>query len=255
VAVFFRIGLLGETAYRANFWVQFFETGLNLAMALAAIAVVYSQTDSLGGWRPYDLTALIGVYFMVLGAINLVVAPSLQKFMEDIVTGNLDYTLTTPAAAQLLVSLSEFRIFRLVDVALGAVVLIVSMVQNAEVVDVGDAFLFVAALLCGAVIVYSFWLMLATLAFWFVRIENILQIFWSMYTAGRWPIGIYPRWLRWTLTLVVPVAFAVTVPAEAISGRLETESLPFAFGLAMVLGLFSRWFWVRGLVRYSGASA
>ncbi|MCZ6871464.1 MAG: ABC-2 family transporter protein, partial [Gammaproteobacteria bacterium] len=74
------------------------------------------------------------------------------------------------------------------------------------------------ALLCGGTIVYSFWLILASLSFWFIRIENILMIFWRMYTAGRWPVGLYPSWLKWLLTAVVPVSFAVTVPAQAVAG-------------------------------------
>jgi len=76
-----------------------------------------------------------------------------------------------------------------------------------------------------------------------------------MYTAGRWPIGIYPQWLRWALTLVVPVAFAVTVPAQAVSGRLSGAMLAGAFALALGLLAFSRWFWLQGLRHYSGASA
>ena len=255
IAVFFRIGVLGETAYRANFWIQMFESGLNLAMALAAIGVVFAQTETLGGWVPAELAALIGVYFLVLGAINLVVAPSLSKFMEDIVSGNLDYTLTKPADAQLLVSFSEVRIWRLIDIVLGAGVLLVALSLHATDVGLVDALLFLVALGAGAVIVYSFWIMLATLAFWFIRVENILQIFWSMYTAGRWPVGIYPPWLKWMLTVVVPVAFAVTVPAEAVAGRLEIETLAGALALAVALLAFSRWFWKQGLKHYSGASA
>jgi len=255
IGVFLRIGFLSETAYRANFWIQSFESALNLSMALAAIAVVFSQTDDLGGWRPVELTTLIGVYFIVLGAINVVTAPSLQKFLEDIVTGNLDYTLTKPADAQLLVSFAEVRVWRLADVFLGAGVLAVSLTLNAERVGLGEAMQFAAAMLCSGAIVYSFWMMLATLAFWFIRIENVLQIFWAMYTAGRWPIGIYPQWLRWALTLVVPVAFAVTVPAQAVSGRLSGAMLGDAFALALGLLAFSRWFWLQGLKHYSGASA
>ena len=110
-------------------------------------------------------------------------------------------------------------------------------------------------LLCGTAIVYSYWLMLATCTFWFVKIENILVIFQSMYEAGRWPIGIYPGWLQVLLTALVPVAFAVTVPAEALVGRLNTGMMIGAGVLAIVLLIVSRWFWLVGLRSYSGASA
>ncbi|MCA9727936.1 MAG: ABC-2 family transporter protein, partial [Candidatus Eisenbacteria bacterium] len=202
-----------------------------------------------------ELTALIGVYFIVLGSINLVVAPSLQKFMEDIVTGNFDYTLTKPADAQLLTSVSEVRVWRLADVLLGTVA--VGLGAAHHTVDVGwvSGSTFLLTLLTGGIIVYSFWVILATLAFWFIRVENILQIFWSMYTAGRWPVGIYPQWLKWTLTVIVPVAFAVTVPAQSISGRLGMPTLIGAFVLALCLFTFSRWFWKIGIRKYAGASA
>jgi ABC-2 type transport system permease protein len=110
-------------------------------------------------------------------------------------------------------------------------------------------------LLAGGAIVYAFWLILATLSFWFVRVENILVIFQSVYEAGRWPVGIYPPWMRFGLTFLVPVAFAVTVPAEALTGRLTPISALGAVALAAGLLIVSRFFWVLGLRNYSGASA
>ena len=97
--------------------------------------------------------------------------------------------------------------------------------------------------------------MLATLSFWFIRIENILVIFQTMYEAGRWPIGIYPNWLKFILTFIVPIAFAITVPARALTGRLTTEALALDVGLAVVMLVVSRLFWRIGLRNYSGASA
>jgi ABC-2 type transport system permease protein len=57
------------------------------------------------------------------------------------------------------------------------------------------------------------------------------------------------------LTLIVPVAFAVTVPAEALTGRLDWPTGLAALGLAALLLIVSRVVWRIGLRRYSGASA
>ena len=81
------------------------------------------------------------------------------------------------------------------------------------------------------------------------------MIFMSMWQAGRWPISIYPVWLRAVLTFLVPVAFATTVPATAISGRITTATLFGSIALAVALLLVSRWFWRVGIRFYSGASA
>jgi ABC-2 type transport system permease protein len=76
-----------------------------------------------------------------------------------------------------------------------------------------------------------------------------------MYQAGRWPISLYPGWLRFALTFIVPVAFATTVPAEALTGRLGGPTLLEAIGLAILLFAIARVIWRLGLRRYSGASA
>ena len=114
---------------------------------------------------------------------------------------------------------------------------------------------FAVTLAAGSVILYSFWLMLSTLSFWFVRIQNILMIFHSMYDAARWPVTIYPPWMQVILTFIVPVAFAVTVPAGALVGRLTMQWLIGALALAAVLLVASHRFWKIGLRHYSGASA
>ncbi len=111
-------------------------------------------------------------------------------------------------------------------------------------------------LLAGLVIVYSFLLLLATCAFWFVKLENVLVIFQALFgNAGRWPVTIFPPWLRAFLTFVVPVAFAVTVPAQALTGQLGLGSAVLAVAVAIGFFTASRVFWLVALRRYTGASA
>jgi ABC-2 type transport system permease protein len=86
-------------------------------------------------------------------------------------------------------------------------------------------------------------------------VETILVIFQSMYEAGRWPVSLCPAWLRFGLTFLVPVAFATTVPAEALTGRLEAQTSLGALALAAGLLVASRLFWRAGVRHYSGASA
>ena len=253
--LYFRQGVLSELEYRTNFFVQLFQSALGLGTALAGLAVIFTHTDTLGGWRPDELLALLGVYFLVGGAINVVIRPSMERFMEDVRRGTLDFTLTKPEDAQLLVSVQQIQIWKLTDIALGIGTLAVALARLGAIIGFWHACAFVLALLAGGVIVYSFWLILATCSFWFVRVENILVIFQSMYEAGRWPVGIYPPWLRVALTFIVPVAFATTVPAEALAGRLTGQTLLGTIVLAVALLIGSRWFWRIGVRHYSGASA
>ena len=113
----------------------------------------------------------------------------------------------------------------------------------------------VLLLLLGALMIYCFWLILATGAFWIVRMEFLDELFAGVYQTGRWPVSVYPDWLRYTLTFLVPIAFAITLPAEALTSRLQLSSVLTALGFAVLLVALSRRFWRFGLKRYSGASA
>jgi ABC-2 type transport system permease protein len=83
----------------------------------------------------------------------------------------------------------------------------------------------------------------------------IAELFEGVFQTGRWPIGIYPGWLKYSLTYLVPIGLAITVPAEAVTSRLDWQTVVTATGFSVVLFAFTRWFWSFGLRRYSGASA
>ncbi len=255
IATFFRLGALNELQYRANFWFSLFNATISAALALGALGVVFGQTDTLGGWRPAEMLALLAVYFIISGLAGTFVVPSLSLFMADVRDGKLDYTLIKPVDAQLLVTIRRMEIWKLSDLVVGLILLVVALVLLGAAVGIGQASAFGLTLLCGAVIVYSFYLMLATLAFWFIKTENLLVIFGSFYQTGRWPIGIYPQFFRLVLTFLVPIAFAVTVPAQALTGRTEVEVVLGSVGVATLLFAAARWFWGYGTRHYSGASA
>jgi ABC-2 type transport system permease protein len=253
--LFFKLGILNELQYRVNFFVQIFQSILALVVALGGLAIVYDHTTALNGWTQPELLAVVGVYFIVGGFIGTLVQPSMQRLMEDIRQGTLDFAIIKPIETQMLISVRQVQIWKLIDVGIGLVLISLGLSQLGISIGLLQILVFIVLLLAGATIVYSFWLMLATVAFWFIRIDNILVIFQSMYEAGRWPVRIYPGWLQFTLTFLVPVAFAVTVPVEALTGRLTEWTFLGALALAVVMLVISRLFWRVGIRNYSGASA
>jgi ABC-2 type transport system permease protein len=252
---FFRVGALNELQYRVNFFVQLVQSAVALGVGLAGLGLVFNHTAELGGWSPPELLAVMGVYTLTLGLIKALVEPNMARLMEDVQRGTLDYALTKPADAQVLISVREIRVWNLLDVLIGGVVLAVALGQLGERVGLAQGLIFAATLLLGGLMVYSFWLILTTLSFRVVQVEPILNLFDGFYAAGRWPVGIYPGWLRGVLTFLVPVAFAVTVPAEALTGRLSLTTLALAFALAAALLVAARVAWRVGLRAYSGASS
>lgn len=253
--IFFRVNALNELQYRANFFVQLFQSLIALVTGLAVITLVFSHTDSLRGWTQGELLAVMGVHIIMGGLIGMLIQPNMVRLMEEIRDGRLDFALTKPADAQVMASVREVRIWRFIDLVIGGVLLAVALSWLETGPSVVGAAVFGLALLLGGVMIYCFWVILTVGAFWIVRMDEAHELFEGIYQAGRWPVTVYPSWLRIGLTFLVPIAFAVTVPAEALTGRLTVETLALAAGFAVVLVIFTRWWWSFGLKRYSGASA
>lgn len=253
--LFFRLGAMNELQYRANFFVAAFQSLLAVAVGLIVLALVYSHTTLLNGWTESELLIILGVQILLGGVVHATIQPNMQRLANEVRDGKLDFALVKPEDAQALVSIREVQIWQGVDVVSGAVIVIVGATQLHTGIGVGHVFAFLALLLLGALLLYCFWLILATGAFWVVNMWFLAELFEGLYQTGRWPIGIYPGWLRYSMTYLVPIAFAVTVPAQAMTHRLHWGTIVLALAFAAALVTFTRWFWRFGLKRYSGASA
>jgi len=253
--LFFRVGVMNELQYRVNFVVQLFQSAIALTVGLLVIALVYSHTDELNGWSQSELLCILGIQILMGGAIKIYIQPNMMRLIEDVRDGKLDFALTKPEDSQVLVSVREVRIWQVVDLVSGLAVLGVGLSGITAGVGGLDALAFVFALLLGGVMIYCFWLVIATAAFWVVNMWHAAELFDGIFRTGQWPVGIYPGWLRYSVTFLVPVAFAVTVPAEAVTSRLDWPTLVLAVGFGATLFGFTRWFWRFGLRNYTGASA
>jgi ABC-2 type transport system permease protein len=255
LGIFAKTELEFALEYRVNLLLVFVEELVIVATSFTAVLVLFSHTDTINGWSLGEMTVLLGVFYLLQGIQAVFLAVSFERFMEHVRLGTLDFILIKPVDSQFMVSTRHVQVAQVAQVLLGCVVLGAGTVRVGERVTALNALAFAVTLVCGVLLVYSLLLVLSTLAFWFVRVENLLAVFWSFIDAGRFPIDIYPGWLRVTLSTIVPIGIAVTVPAQAVSGRLELPGLLVMLGSTVVASSFAAWFWRVGVRNYTGASA
>lgn len=253
--IHWRLGAEYEVQYRVNFVLQIVESGVRLVTGLVAIRLVFSHTSTLGGWTQPELLAVLGVHILLGGLMATFVYPNMYTFMYEVGEGELDFALVRPVDSQVFVSTRQLRFWSLVDVVLGVVVLGWALAGLEEGVGPAQAAAFAVVLVCGAVILYSVWMAFTTTAFWLIDVDEMAGLLGGLYDAGRWPIRVYPLWLQGMLTVVVPLGVAVTVPAEAVTGRLTLGALGLLVAITALVFAGARLFWRHGVRNYSGASA
>jgi ABC-2 type transport system permease protein len=249
-----RISVMNELQYRANFFIQLLQSLIAVGTGLIVLALIFERTPDLNGWTRPQLLVVMGVYSIVGGVIGFALEPAMVRIMGDVREGTFDFVLARPVDSQLLASVREFRVWRLTDVLVGAIVLGWGLTGLARV-SVGEVAGFTVMLLAGFVALYCLWLLIVTGSFWYTNIDMVQDLFTGMYRAGQYPTTVYPRWLRLVLTFLIPIGLAVTTPAQSLTGRLTWLRLLALVGFVAALAVVTRVVWKLGTRRYSGASA
>jgi ABC-2 type transport system permease protein len=255
LALFLKNSLLVEMEYRANFVLNTLLSVLWMGVRLVSVLAFFEHRDTIAGWTLPEMLIVIGLFNIFNGVIDTVLRPNVDQIVEHIRKGTMDFILTKPVNSQFLASLRHFVVWNLADVFLGLGVIVYALGRLDVTPTPAHIAIFVVLLLAGLVIVYAFWMLLITTAFWFVRVPNIAELFTTFFTAGRFPVTVYPSWIRVLLTFVVPIAFLTTFPAASLLGRLSATYALLSLGLAAGLLAASAGFWNYAVRHYASASS
>lgn len=243
-----------ELAHRVNLTISATMMLIDLAASVATLGLLFTQTATLAGWRPFEALALLGAFQLVTGLLNTFIEPNLAWFAEKVTGGRLDDTLLQPVPSLFMLSLGACQPLALPRVLLGAGILGWAAVAG-EGVTLGGLAACFGLLAAGVVIAWAARVLCATLAFWAPGFDPtvLFSAFWQL---GRYPVGVYHPVVRQLLTYVVPVAFVATFPAEALlrgGGRLGLGAL--GVGAALVAFGAAALAWRAGVKRYTGATS
>jgi len=135
--MFLKVGVMNELQYRANFFVAAFQSLLTVGVGLIVLALVYSHTTELNGWTQSELLVILGVQILLGGVVHTSFQPNMQRLVDEVQDGKLDFALTKPEDAQALISLRDVQIWQAVDVISGSVIVVVGAAGSAITADLG----------------------------------------------------------------------------------------------------------------------
>jgi ABC-2 type transport system permease protein len=251
----FKLNLQMALAYRTDTVVNILLNVMWLGWELLGLQIIFSNTTTLGGWGFGELLALLGVFRLVNTLMASLIWPNTEKFNASIRDGSLDYTLLQPVNSMFLVTFSRMVIWRVWDLVLAAVLIIIGVNQSGGGATPFHLFSFILLAASGTMIIYSLWIVLIAATFWFVKFDNNVTILQALLDAGRYPSTVYPVWLRMIVTFVVPIAVATTIPLQALRGELTGLQILLFLLVSLAAFLVATRVWKAGMKKYSGASS
>lgn len=239
--------------YRVNFVLATLTSLGNLIGSVFGLFLFYRTGYTFKGWSWEQALVVLGIFTILQGFSSTFLAPNLNRIVEHVQQGTLDFVLLKPISSQFWLSTHTISPWGLPDLIFGGV--IIAYTGRRLGLETNDYLLSAVPLLFGLVSLYSLWFILGATSIWFVKIYNVTEVLRGLLEAGRYPMVAYPTTYRFFFTFVIPVAFLTTVPSEVLLGRTQVNWVIGAGVLALALLLFSRGFWQFALRFYTSASS
>jgi ABC-2 type transport system permease protein len=241
--------------YRLDFVVEGALALLWMAVTLVPVLVVFGATPNVAGWTFPEMMLVLGWFVALKGFLEGAISPSLTNVIEHVRKGTLDFVLLKPVDAQLLVSLAKIEPWRAIDL-LGAIAIFVyafrKLGHHPTLLQVSLAFgLLFAALL----VLYSIAILVVSIAFFAVRVDNLLYLFQSIFDVARWPSSVFRGGLALVFTYILPLALMTTYPALALLGKLSPGTTIGALAGTLLFAAFARLVWRLSIAKYTSASS
>jgi len=217
------------------------------------VGVFYEHTTHLGGWSFWETVVLLGVFNALIGVIEGVLRPGIGSLAEMIRRSTLDLVLMRPVDAQLYVTFHNMDLWRMADVVMGFGLSWFGMHRLGRTVSPLEMAEFLITFASSVAVLYSLWVCLMCSAFWLVAVENVPTVFDALFEAARYPASAYPRALRVVFVYLFPVVWSTTIPASALTGRLQPWHWIGALLVALIALGVSRLVWMQALLRYTSA--
>lgn len=250
-----RIRTLAALEYRVGFWSDGVLGVLWSLGGVVPLVVALGHRPDVAGWTPWALAMLTGCHMIVTGLFSAVVQPALYQAMDDIRTGALDYLLLRPVDALLSCLVADFQPWRVLEAVMGMALLVVAAVGAGVSPTVLDVVMLAVVLASGVVALYGISVLILSVAFRALQLQNLAFLLESLLDFARWPIAVFRGPLKAFFTFVVPFAIMTSYPPMALLGQLEPSAAGGAVVTAAALAILARIAWLRALRGYTSASS
>ncbi|MEZ4868757.1 MAG: ABC-2 family transporter protein [Caldilineaceae bacterium] len=257
IGAFARAAAQETVAYRVNFFISLMHTLIGVSTGILSLVIIFNQVETVQGWDFPSTLVLLGIYLTLDALRNLFIGPSLNALAGlggAIWLGTFDFTLLRPVSIQFMATFQRWNLLAMLDLLVGLGVLVIAMGQMGQTLAWRNLLLFLVTLSAGLFILYSLLLLFASLLFWSPGFL-FTWIFSDIFPLARYPVELYPNWLRLVLTWVLPVGLITTVPATALNGSVTWPLLLGAVGVAVALFIGASALFQGGLRRYASASS
>src|SRR5512143_1394853 len=160
LSAFLKVNLQMSLAYRTDTVVNILLNLMWLGWELLSLGIIFSNTQTIGGWGFGELVGLLGVFRLVHTLMAALIWPNTEKFNQSVRDGSMDYSLLQPVNSMFLVTFSRITIWRAWDLVLAIILIAAGIRMAGDIVTPLSVLTFLLLTASGAIVIYSLWIVL-----------------------------------------------------------------------------------------------
>ncbi|MCS6244858.1 MAG: ABC-2 family transporter protein [Opitutus sp.] len=219
------------------------------------VAVIYEHTESIAGWKRYEMLLLVGSSMLVQRFIMGFVWSNLFEMARNIRSGHFDFFLAQPGKPLVMVSTRKVDLDGLANAVVAAAVVIYAARQLGLSPSFVEVALYALMLLCGFLINYAILLITVSLTFWLGSAQGIEGSYFTLMEFSRLPRQAFKGVSSIVFVWILPAVVVSNVPANTLIHGFEPLNTLWLLAVTIAWMGLAVWVFNRGLRRYASASS
>jgi ABC-2 type transport system permease protein len=242
--------------YRLNALVRSIFFPVWQVVMLVIIVVVFSHTDSIGGWTQTEVLILYFINQILLSLTYALYFEGGARYLlyTAVHTGALDQHLAKPVSPYFMVFFGRPHFDSLLGGLLMTIAFALFLIHENISFTSTQLLSFGLITILSQIAVFFIVASYSMLAFFFERVQQVAEILDKANELGQYPTSMFPSSVQGLAISLIPVAFMGFVPVSFLLGKGTMAMVGITLLALTASYALQHWLWKRGLKAYSSVS-
>lgn len=252
-----KLSLMSKLSYKSNTIIGIIAFLFTEITSILTLFLIVSQVPSLDGWNMYEIGLLYGITNLAIGLDHLFTDKLWSVAYFEVRNGTMDSFFLRPLPVLFQTIACEIQLEAFGEILTAIFMIIFCSINLNLTISFGNVLLLVVGIICASLLITSFKIIIAGLAFVFKRTGAYLQIVYNFAMYSKYPLSIFPRIIRFIFSFIIPLGLCIYYP---VSNILNPSLNPYLLSILIVaitaIMLFlSIFIWTKCAKRYESTGS
>lgn len=224
--------IISRLEYKKDLFIALFSFLFSNLCALLSIFFILQAVPSLDGYTLWEVGFFYGFSMIPISLDHLFSDEFWLVAYRRVKEGDMDMYFLRPVPVMFQVFAETFQPEGFGEMILGTALIVACSINMSFSLSFATLSMMAVASIFGAVIITSLKIIFASFAFIFKSSGPLLQIIYNFTSYAKYPLKIYPQFIRFILIFLLPFGLFISLPVDTL---IRGTYNPYLLSLAIIV--------------------